>query len=290
MNMIKGLVRVILRFVDKLQKSHIGAYAAQAAYYTVLSGIPLLMLLLSVIQYTPLTKSILLKMLASFVPTVVMPFIVTITEEVYTKSMALVSVTAVVTLWSASRGILSITTGFNNIYNVTETRNYFIMWIKSAFYTMFMLVAVVVAMLLIVFSEQRLEFLGNKFPIVEIVVSELGWMRYLLIFLVETLVFMLLYKWLPNRKTHIVWQIPGSVLSAFGWSAFSYLFSAYVDRFSSMSYIYGSLTAVVLFMLWIFSCMYILFIGAGINSVVEQYPNWRKWKKYMKNQQYLDEQ
>lgn len=289
MKTMKKLFRLIFLFVDKLQKSHIGAYAAQAAYFTVLSGIPLLMMMLALIQYTPLTKSVLLKMLSSVLPSVVMPLILAITEEVYTKSVALISVTAIVAFWSASRSMLAITGGFNTIYDVEETRNYFVLRFRSAVYTLLMLMAIVFAMLLIVFSEQRLDYLGENFPVVALLTQAMEETRFLLVFFVELLMFMLIYKFVPNRKSHLLWQIPGAIFTAVGWSGFSYFFSIYVDHFSNMSYMYGSLTTVIIFMLWLYSCMFMLLIGAGINSFVECYPQWRMWNKYMRNQEYLKE-
>lgn len=273
--------------MEKIQKSHVSAYAAQAAYFTVLSGIPLLMMLLALIQYTPLTKSALLEMLSSVVPSILMPFIMAITEEVYTKSVTLVSITAIVAFWSAARGVLAITVGFNTIYDVEETRNYFVLRFRSGVVTLLMMIAIIFAMMLIVFSEQRLEFLGEKIPVIDMAADALQHSRYILVFLVELLMFMLIYKFVPNRKAHLVWQIPGAVFTAVGWSGFSYFFSAYVDRFSNMSYMYGSLTTVIIFMLWLYSCMFILLIGAGINSFAECYPQWYRWNHYMKNQEYL---
>lgn len=286
MKLIKDVIRFIILFGEKLQKSHISAYAAQAAFFTVLSGIPLLMMLLALIQYTPLTKSVLLEMLSSVVPSVIMPFIVAITEEVYTKSVTLISITAIVAIWSASRGILAITGGFNTIYNVEETRNYFVLRFRSTVYTLLMLIAIIFAMMLIVFSEQRLEFLGENFPVVQMITEAIEESRFLVTFIVELLMFMLIYKFVPNRKSHLVWQIPGAVFTAVGWSVFSYGFSAYVDQFSNMTYMYGSLTTVIVFMLWLYACMFMLLVGAGINSFVECYPQWHHWKKYMKNQEY----
>lgn len=287
MNYLKKIFRLIFVFIDKLQKAHIGAYAAQAAYFTVLSGIPLLMLLLALIQYTPLTKGMLLEMFSSVVPSILMPFIVAIMEEVYTKSVTLISVTAVVAFWSAARGVLAITCGFNNIYNIRETRNYFVLRLRSSVYTFFLLIAVVFAMMLIVFSEQRLEFLGENFPVIKMMTDGLKEIRFVLVFIVEFLMFIIIYKLMPNRKGSLFLQIPGALFAATGWSGFSYFFSAYVDKFSNMSYMYGSLTTVIVFMLWIYFLMYILLLGAGINACVEKYPQWRKWDKYMRNQEYL---
>ena len=61
---------------------------------------------------------------------------------------------------------------------------------------------------------------------------------------------------------------PGAFFSALGWVVFSYIFSIYVDSFSGMSYMYGSFTAVIVFMLWIYFLIYIMFIGAEINKLL----------------------
>lgn len=285
MNAVKRAVRFVFMFIDKLQRAHIAAYASQAAYFTVLSGIPLLMMLLALVQYTPITKESLLELLSSVLPSVIMPLVKGLTEELYTKSVALISVTAIVAFWSAARCVLAMTAGFNSIYGRRETRNYFVLRFRASLQVLLFLVAVVLAMVLIVFSEQRLEFLADKFPMLEDLFRGIGNIGFVLVILVEFLIFMVIYKFLPNRKGRMKWQIPGAMFAAFGWSGFSYFFSAYIGGFSNMSYMYGSLTTMIVFMLWIYSCMYILLIGAGINACVEKYPRWRKWEKLRKNRE-----
>lgn len=282
MNAIKKVVRFIFMFLDKMQRAHIAAYASQAAYFTVLSGIPLMMMMLALIQYTPLSEEMLLELLSSVFPSVIMPFVERVMGELYTKSVALISITAIVAFWSAARCVLAITAGFNSIYGKRETRNYFVLRFRASFQVLLFLIAVVFAMLLIVFSEQRLEFLGNTFPVLENLMVLIGSVNIMLTILVEFLMFLLIYKFLPNRKGKLEWQIPGALFAAIGWSAFSHFFSAYIGGFSNMSYMYGSLTTIIVFMLWIYFCMYILLIGAQINACVEKYPRWRKWEKFRK--------
>lgn len=305
MKSVKKFVRVIFMFIDKMQRAHIAAYAAQAAYFTVLSGIPLLMMLLALVQYTPISESTLLEFLSSILPSVLMPFVTSILQELYTKSVALISITAIIAFWSAARCVLAITAGFNSIYGRRETRNYFVLRIRAAFQVLLFLVAVVFSMVLILFSEQRLDFLAKTFPVLEAFIEFIGKVRFMLVILVEFLTFLLIYKFLPNRdkekkrlkrlkvsdrkagnrnnKGCLQWQIPGALFSAFGWSGFSYFFSEYIGGFSNMSYMYGSLTTIIVFMLWIYFCMYILLIGAEINACVEKYPRWRKWEKFRRD-------
>ncbi|MDE7298682.1 MAG: YihY/virulence factor BrkB family protein [Lachnospiraceae bacterium] len=82
------------------------------------------------------------------------------------------------------------------------------------------------------------------------------------------LFFSLMYMTVPSRKSSFFAELPGAIITSAGWLGFSYLFSFYIDNFSNYSATYGSLTAVVLCMLWFYSCMYIMFIGAEINQVL----------------------
>ena len=74
---------------------------------------------------------------------------------------------------------------------------------------------------------------------------------------------------IPNRKTRVIRELPGAIISAAGWILFSYAYSFYIDNMSNFSYMYGSLTAIVLCMLWLYFCMYIMFVGAEINVVLQ---------------------
>ena len=63
-------------------------------------------------------------------------------------------------------------------------------------------------------------------------------------------------------------HVPGAVLSAAGWMVFSYAFSMYIDKFSGFSNMYGSLTTLILIMLWLYFGMYITLIGAEFNQLL----------------------
>ena len=79
-----------------------------------------------------------------------------------------------------------------------------------------------------------------------------------------------LYTWLPYERQDIRLQLPGALISTVGWIGCSYGFSIYFNYFGNYSYMYGSLTAVVILMLWLYACICILFFGAEINQ------HWRR--------------
>ena len=63
-------------------------------------------------------------------------------------------------------------------------------------------------------------------------------------------------------------HLPGAGLAAAGWTLYSFLFSLFIANFSSMSYIYGGLTAVMILMLWLYMIMYILLLGCEFNKLL----------------------
>mgnify|MGYP002766587547 CR=1 FL=1 len=77
---------------------------------------------------------------------------------------------------------------------------------------------------------------------------------------------LLIYTYVPGGRRTLRSQLPGAVFATAGWLIFSRVFSFYIVHFWRLSYIYGSLTAVILVILWLYVIINLLFIGAGLNA------------------------
>ena len=77
---------------------------------------------------------------------------------------------------------------------------------------------------------------------------------------------LLIYTYVPGGRRTPRSQLPGTIFATAGWLVFSRVFSFYILHFWRLSYIYGSLTAVILIILWLYVIINLLFIGAGINA------------------------
>ena len=84
------------------------------------------------------------------------------------------------------------------------------------------------------------------------------------------IVFLIVYKIMPKRKITIKSQIPGAIIGAILLNIVSFVFSKYLDIFKGFSITYGSLTTLMLIMMWTYSCFYTLFLGAEINKMLER--------------------
>lgn len=264
------MIRLILyckQIFDKFSKDEMSVYAAQASFFIILAAFPFLMLLLAVIQVIPfINESDLLQIVVDLVPNALDSLVVNIIETMYSGSpVAILSATAVAALWSSSRGMLSIERGLNRVYDVKTQRNYIYRRIICSGYTIIFSLVCVLSLVLLVFGEMLQRQLLIWFPMLNrfsILISQ-GRTFFTLFLLIVFFVGM--YTFLPFKKQKIRYQFPGAVFAALGWSVFSIAFSIYFKYFKSYANMYGSLTALVLLMLWLYFCICILFLGAEIN-------------------------
>ena len=266
----QSVLQLLLGFMNRANGDHVGAYAAQAAYFLIMSFIPFILFLTTMIRYTPLTYNMVSETIRAFVPHNIQNFVLTIVSEVYGRSTAVVPISAIMALWSAGKAMQSLTNGLNTIYHVKETRNWLMTRLYAVIYTFMFGIAIIASLLLLVLGNQIQIVAGEYMPFLGRVIGKVIGARTAMVFAGLFLVFLILYKMLPNRKATLKSQVPGAVLIAAGWSLFSYFFSIYFDMFPGFSNMYGSLTALIMVMLWLYICMNLLLYGAEINSYFEK--------------------
>lgn len=270
-NRIKGYV---FRVMDVVSSHHTGAYAAQAAYFFVLSMIPIILLLLTMVQFTSLTKDYIMNAVLQVFPTTVEGLIESIVDQVYSQSGTIIPITVLVALWSAGRGVLSITNGLNCVYESRETRNYVYLRIRASLYTVIFLVAIILSLVLSVFGNRIAIMLNQHFPVLVRLIDTVIRSRTLITLCILTLFWDTVYKYLPNRKnigkTTMKKQLPGAIFTACAWQVISFVFSIYLDIFTGFTTMYGSLTMIILIMLWLYMCMYVILLGGEVNALLQR--------------------
>lgn len=263
MKVIKRLISFIFKGMD----DNIMVYAAQAAYYLVVSAIPFIIILLSVFQYfIPLDKAEVFKILPETMTPGLRVFFEDIINELFSKPMiSLISLSAVTTLWSASRGFAAIERGIKVVYHIPK-RKFFAADIAFSFiYTILFIVMLLLFLGILVFGKIIISFLESHIVWFSV---NINIFRYLLFIFIIFLFFTSIYAVFSSRKIPFRYHIPGALFTGIGWGIFSYIFSIYINNFSNYSRIYGSLTAIVLLMLWLYSCMIIFLYGAEFNMEI----------------------
>lgn len=263
------IFKIFRAFNRKINGDFISAFSAMASFFVIISIFPFVMLLLTLLQYLPITETTMLYTLTEIFPKSVNSLIVTIVTEVYGKtSGTFISIITISALWSSSRGVLAIIKGLNSVYDINETRNFITLRVISTIYTFLLAVVFIITIVILIFGNRLYIWIESRIPILKDFALLIISIRTIAGLCILTLAFLLIYVVIPNRKTKIYKELPGALVSAFGWMGFSYLYSFYIDNMSNYTNTYGSLAAIVLFMLWFYSCMYILFMGGEINVIL----------------------
>lgn len=258
------MYRITQDFSSQMKKQNISAFAASTAFFLFLSLVPMLVMVCTIIPFTPLTEENLVAAIEDFVPDVLDPLVQGLVAEVYDKSAGILSIAAIATLWSAAQGVLALMRGLNAINGVEEKRNYFIVRMIASFYTLVMLIVLILSLFVMVFGNELVMLILHRMPKLQMLVSFIMKFRFLFGWCLLALVFAIIYTYVPNKKLQFREQIPGAILASMIWIGFSWGFSLYVGRSGSYS-IYGSLSVIVIVMLWLYFCMYIMMIGAYVN-------------------------
>ena len=259
--MLKKIFQKAATVSEDVTKAHVGAYAAQSAYFIIL-------LLLTLVQYTPVTKADVMTAVMQVFPSSVDSLMISIVNQVYNQSMGIIPVTIIVALWSAGKGVLAMTSGLNCIYECPETRSYIFLRIRSTIYTVLFIIVILLLLVVSVFGNSLNIFISTHAEFLEPLADWMIDKRALITPVVLMGFSLLIYKFLPNRKDRFVKQLPGAVFAAIGWMVISWVFSVYVDVFQGFSSMYGSLTTIVLIMLWLYFCMYSILLGGEFNKLL----------------------
>lgn len=277
-NGVMNFFGFVKEFIDDIFADNVGLYAAQATFFIVLSAVPFIMLLVFCLKYViDFDLQAMVTTLEKMLPRQLSEFAADILSEVFyrSQSVAFFSVAFVSLLWSSSKGIMAIYCGLNCIYGVDREQSWIRMRLLSLVYNIIMILVIVASVVVLMFGNSIMELVKSEFIFANYIVRLVMEFRTIIFFVIFVLTFAALFTFLPQKKHKYGKQMWGAAITAVGWLLTSYGISIYITYFPGVSYIYGSLTAIMLLMLWLFFCIYILLIGAEINKHIENGFFWR---------------
>ena len=166
MKTIKDIFSKIIKFILKITGDDLSIYAAQASFFIIISVIPFSMLVLSIIKlFINIDINSILHTINSFAPAAISTFLTETITDLFTKSgsVQVISVTAVSTLWLASRGVMALYTGLNKVYR-SRSKNYFIGRLISILYTLAFIAALILTIVFFGFGSKLEYFINSHSP------------------------------------------------------------------------------------------------------------------------------
>lgn len=265
-----GLIGRTVHTFRHIASLRVSLYAANASFFILLALFPALLLLLSVLRFTPLGVKHMTQLLSGMLPAAFAEDIGALLSFAdHRSSSAVLGLSAITGLWSASRGIYGMLTGLNAIYQVEEHRGYWKRRLLSTGFTLAFLLILLLTLALHVFAGELIAFARQTFqPLTQFLLGVLD-LRFYCLLILQTLVFSAMFMFLPGRKNSLRKSLPGALLASCGWLVFSNLFSIYVEHFANVR-LYGPVSSLALGLLWLYCCISIVFYGAVLNVLLEK--------------------
>ncbi len=261
----------IRKWVKELSQYHISLYATNASFYMILSVFPTIMLVAALLPTFGVGANELLNAMEGIIPDILYPLFHKVIQDMEgTTTGILLSATAIIAVWTASKGVYCIRQGLNAIYGLRESRSYLLSRINSMLYTVLLILSLLMTLAVSGFGRDIVSYLsGRSVPILRILAGLLR-MRGLVLMLLLTALFTAMYCVFPNRKQSIPFALPGAALAALSWLVFTGGYSLYARISGSYSLLYGSLSIIAMGMVWLYVCISILFYGCVLNIYLER--------------------
>ncbi len=264
---MKLWIRRIIDFLNETKNEHLGAFAGQSAFFIFLSIFPLLNIILMLTPFLPYSKEELVETIVRIIPEDLAGFAKSLIEDIFSNGTPTLTIVAIVTgLWSASKGVMAIRNGLDEVCRAGKKMNFFVDRAISALYTAVFLIMLFALAFVNLFGTQLAEYVVENHADLAYLVTFLLRIRVVVTMLLTFLVILLMYTILPSKKLLMKYQVVGAAICAVGWELLSWGFSYYIRYTTKQSYMYGSLATIITLLLWLYIVVNIILWCAQINQ------------------------
>lgn len=166
-------------------------------------------------------------------------------------------------VWSSSRGVDALLFAMSRVRGEPERRGFIEKTLVAMGISIGAALFVAIALLTVAGLPALVPFpTGAEFSVLA--------MRWPVLLLLSVGVLLALYRWGPDRhprKFHYIW--PGAILASILWLVAGALFSIYVENFGNYQATFGSVSAAVVLLLWLYNSAQIFVLGAALNAELE---------------------
>jgi membrane protein len=265
---------VLKRTVAEFREDELTDIAAGLTYYAVLSIFPALIALVSILGLIgdsatqPLIDNV-----EALTPGAAQEILLGAIEQISSSQAAGLALVLGLAgaLWSASGYVGAFARASNRIYEVEEGRPFWKLRPIQIALTIVMILLLAVCAIAVVITGPLAEEIGDVVGAGETAVTIWDIAKWPTIVLFVITMISVLYWTAPNiRQPAFRWITPGGVVAVLLWIAASALFALYVANFSSYNATYGSIAAVIVFLVWLWITNLAILFGAELNAELER--------------------
>jgi len=261
-----GFLKELLVRIKKVDVTGLGS---QLAFFFLLSLFPLLIFIMTLLPYLNFNQAEVFLLIRDYAPASVTMLIEgTLNEILQNRNGGLLSIGALATVWSASKGMNALTKALNRSYFTEESRSFIMARGMSVVFTIMLIAVLLVALILPVFGQQIGVFAFSYMGFEKGFLILWAGLRWLVPPVLIYVVFSLIYWLVPNLKIQFKSVLPGALFATVGWILTSLAFSFYVGSYGNYSSTYGSIGGIIVLMMWLYFSAIILMLGGQLNAVM----------------------
>jgi membrane protein len=268
-----GPFALLKKSVKAFNEDDMSTYAAALAYQILFSLFPFFIFLIALIStlHLPDFMAWLQQQADMFLPQQAMEQVNTVLKELQQPRGGLLSVGAIVALWTASAGARATMNALNVAYDIKEGRPTWKIYLLSIFYTLAVTAMLIGSAALLLIGPQAMDWLASKIGFEQFFVTLWAWLRWPVALILLCLSVAVVYYSAPDAQQKFRFITPGAILSVVVWVLASLGFNFYVNNFADYNATYGSIGAVILLLLYFYISSSVLLFGAEINAVIEHH-------------------
>lgn len=257
----------------QVKKDELGDVAAMLAYYGIFALFPMLMFVVTValLVVPPSAIAEATAMATQTLPDQVGQMILRQISRMQASAGGGLAIgSALLALWGASRGSVSLGRALNRVYDLKESRPWWRVQLTGILVTLGVAILLIAALGLLVVGPAVGHWLVDRFGLGALFDAVWTVGRWLIAAFLVMVSWTLLYRFLADRRGPVRFFSLGAAIGVAGWIACSLLFALYVRNFGSYDQTYGALGAVIVFMTWLWLSNLALLAGAEIDDVRER--------------------
>ncbi|MBC1889880.1 YihY/virulence factor BrkB family protein [Listeria booriae] len=274
---LKAQTKTKLKQVGEIAKTNwksarVTSHAAQLTFYILLSILPMMLVFGNLIPLLPIPKEEIYNTLQTFMPPEVYDILHPVIESMLTNaSGTAISLGLITAIWSASKCFSALQEVLNIVYQAPDRKNFIVTRIMSFLMMLVIIVVIGAVVFVFAFGEQIVTFLQDQFDLKLDALADLGATKWFITPIFLFILFLIIYWLVPNVKWKIRKSVIGALFATIGWLAATELLSAYVSFQGDKILGFGSLSIMIVIMLWLYFVSIILLLGAFINVIIDSY-------------------
>ena len=266
---VRKFLNFVFGFVRKFEENELIYFANALTYRLLLAMFPFIIFLMTLFGFLDLEVGGYIKRIAVAMPSDVREILFVFLEEVvYSKNVSLLSISLLLSVLSASSGFNYLIKGINKAFDIEDERNFIKKRVISILLVFVFSFLITASLILFIFCDAIEKVLIDFIGVSDIIKGVFGMTGYIINVIALFGILIVIFKISVYKKTKLRQLAPGTLIVVCGWLMMSKIFNIYVNNFSKISVIYGSLGSIFILLVWLNILSVLILAGNQINAML----------------------